>query len=103
MFDFDFSVLARPAGWTCFDFNVNVLCGVLSLDVLFDVLSMKKHCRTASECRTIGADESLRPCSSFGPLSFPREGEMWGPGQRVPGPTLITADHALSPLLTWPR
>ena len=27
---------------------------------------------------------------------------MWGPGQRVPGPALITADHALSPLLTWP-
>ena len=24
-------------------------------------------------------------------------------GQRVPGPTLITADHVLSPLLTWPR
>jgi hypothetical protein len=93
-FDFDFSVLARPAGWTCFGFNINVLCGVLSLE---------KHCRTASECRTIGADESLRPCSSFGPLSFPREGEMWGPGQRVPGPTLITADHALSPLLTRPR
>lgn len=62
-----------------------------------------KTATTASECRTIGADESLRPCSSFGPLSFPREGEMWGPGQRVPGPTLITADHALSPLLTWPR
>ena len=86
-----------------FDFNINVLSGCASLTCFrFDVLS-EENCKTASECRTIGADESLRPCSSFGPLSVPREGEMWGPGQRVPGPTLITADHALSPLLTWPR